>query len=92
MRGALFFQLAVIKKVFPSLGPGEWRVFPRLKEKRRGFALINWNDQLFAIGGEAEDGKAKDSIEHFDPEKQQWNVLDVKLPRGRLEFAAVVFP
>ncbi len=55
--------------------------------------LVEWKGQLFAIGGHDSPilSGLKDTVERFDDNTQQWEVIEEKLPQPMTQFAAIVF-
>ncbi len=73
-----------------SIGEDRWASFPAMAQKRCSFALVEWRDRLFAIGGHYL-GYSLDTIEEYDDKRGRWNLLKTELPTARRSHAALVY-
>ena len=54
-----------------------WHEHAPMSVSRRGLALVDYNERIYAIGGETLDGTTG-SVEVYDPEKDIWHQLSSK--------------
>jgi DNA-binding CsgD family transcriptional regulator/N-acetylneuraminic acid mutarotase len=64
-------QTVLGKPVLNNL-PYQWKVQPPLSQPRSRLAAVEVAGQIYAIGGENEEGMALDRVEIFDLESGQW--------------------
>lgn len=55
----------------------QWFALPGLPTPRQGLAVINYDNQIYAIGGEASEG-ISDVVERFNPQANSWTALTPK--------------
>ncbi len=55
----------------------QWFQLPGLPTPRQGLAVINYDNQIYAIGGEASDG-ISNVVERFNPLANSWTALSPK--------------
>jgi DNA-binding CsgD family transcriptional regulator len=58
----------------------QWFELPGLPTPRQGLAVVNYNNQIYAIGGEANDG-ISNVVERFNPMANSWTALSPKPTR-----------
>lgn len=72
----------VFIKVILLLSQGKWiNIAPMKVPRSTGFSLI-FLSKIYVFGGYTEERKRSKKIEVYDPFKNYWEVLDVKLHRG----------
>ena len=54
-----------------------WQVKSSISEARKGLALVSYDGEIYAIGGESTDG-VLDLVENYDPTLDQWSNLSPK--------------
>ena len=54
-----------------------WQERSSLSEARKGLALVSYDGEIYAIGGETEDGTLG-LVEHYDPDLDQWSKRNPK--------------
>ncbi len=74
--GILFIRNNYIQAFTPipptSTPRVQWFRLPGLPTPRRGLAVVNYENQIFAIGGESTEG-VSNIIESYDPQTNTWN-------------------
>ena len=87
------FSLTVKEVDFYDFETGKWQSLPaedNLPTLRAGASAVNFNEELFIIGGESSQKTAHNNVEVFNPEKHKW-MRYPSLNRGRHGTQAVVF-
>ncbi len=67
----------------------QWFQLPGLPTPRQGLAVINYDNLIFAIGGETSEG-ASNVVERFNPQANSWTALSPKPTRVTEINAAVI--
>ncbi len=85
----------ISKKVaFFDRGRNRWQEIQSMKEEREGLAAAVLGGELFAIGGfggEEQQGRFLESVEVYDPQKDEWSIAtDWELDFARASLATVV--
>lgn len=75
--------------VLPTSTPRvQWFELPGLPTPRQGLAVINYDNQIYAIGGQTSQG-VSDVVERFNPQANSWTGLTPK-PTGVTDINAAV--
>jgi DNA-binding CsgD family transcriptional regulator len=79
--GFVYFRLKnnpTIPQILPTSTPRvQWTQHPGLPTPRKGLAVINFENQIYAIGGEDASGPSN-VVEKYDPQTNVWSGLSSK--------------
>uniref|UniRef100_A0A8D9BB85 Kelch-like protein diablo n=2 Tax=Cacopsylla melanoneura TaxID=428564 RepID=A0A8D9BB85_9HEMI len=64
----------------------EWVSLPSMKTKRAFHGLVFYCNEMYAIGGQGEDGEPLSSVEIYNPERKEWrqSTSNLRIPRSHI--------